>query len=139
MSGSRLSPFRLDPEKLASRRLTWSVAAFGVWATLAGVLLAGIVAPASLRRLDSTLEQIARERPGATVRAGEPQRFGDWRLEAREVSSSGDRLRGVVVEVPELGETIFAESGFLEPMPGGATRIVLRNGAFVSVSRREPW
>lgn len=124
---------------LASRRLTYPVATFGVGATLVGLLLSAVLAPASLRRLDTRLAEVARERPGVTLRAGEAERFGDWRLEAREVSSSGNELRGVVVEVPALGETIFAESGALEAMSGGATRIVLRNGAFVSMAQRDPW
>jgi LPS export ABC transporter permease LptF/LPS export ABC transporter permease LptG len=124
---------------LAAQRLTYPVATFGVGATLVGLLLAAVLAPASLRRLDARLAEVARERPGVTLRAGEAERFGDWRLEAREVSSTGNQLRGVALEVPELGETIFAESGGLEAMPDGGTRIVLRNGVFVSMARRDPW
>jgi lipopolysaccharide export system permease protein len=115
------------------------VATFGVGAMLFGGLLSVVLAPAALRQLDTTLEAIVRERPGTAVRAGEPARFGNWRLQAREVSSSGAELKGVVIEVPDLDETIFAESGALQVMPGGATGLVLRNGVFVSVSRGDPW
>lgn len=124
---------------LAPRRLGGPLATFGLGAALLGLVLSTVAAPASLRHLDATLETIARDRPGTAVRAREVTHLGHWRLEAREVSSSGDRLRGVVVEVPDLGETLFAESGTLEPLAGGATRAVLRDGAFVKVSHGEAW
>ncbi len=124
---------------LAARRLTRPVATFGVGATVVGLLLSAVLAPASVRRLDAMLEQIGRETPGAAIRAGEQQKFGSWRLQAREATPAGDRVRGVMIEVPDLGETIFAEHAALEPAGEGQTRIILRNGSFVSVSEDRPW
>lgn len=124
---------------LAARRLTGPVVTFGVAATAVGLLLACVVSPYSMRRLDATLERIAIETPGATVHAGEAQRFGGWRLQAREASPSGDQVRGVMIEMPELGETVFAERAALESAENGQTRIVLRNGTFVSISNGRPW
>ena len=124
---------------LAARRLTRPVAVFGIAATVLGLLLTVVLSPASVRRLDALLERVARETPGATIRAGEQHRFGSWRLQAREATPAGDQVRGVMIEVPDLGETIFAEHAALMPAEAGQTRIVLRNGSFVSVSDDRPW
>jgi LPS export ABC transporter permease LptG len=83
------------------------------------------------RTLDASLIEITRQTPSAVVRAGTVHHFGSWKLEAREVSSGGDRLRGALLWMPERGETIFAESGSLAPTPAGSTRVTLRNGTVI--------
>ena len=107
-------------------------------ATFAALGLALVGSPAASRALDATLDQISRERPGAVIRAGTLQHFGDWKLEAQEVSGRGDRMRGVLLWIPDVGATLFAERGSLEPGPGASTEIALENGIVVLDPRRRP-
>jgi len=99
--------------------------------TLVALALTLFTAPWANRSLDASLERLGRERPGARIRAGTIQRFGDWKLEAREASAQGDRMRGVMLWVPELGETLFAERGELLPASGGETQIELDDGLVI--------
>jgi lipopolysaccharide export system permease protein len=82
------------------------------------------------------LAEISRERPGAAVRAGVIQRFGDWKLEVREASGRGDRMRGVQLWIPDVGETLFAVRGALQPGVGTSTEIVLEEGSVILSPRR---
>jgi LPS export ABC transporter permease LptG len=119
----------IEASGVSEQALVWPVMGFasGMAVVAFGLSLAG--SPWAVRTLDASLVEITRQTPSAVVRAGTVHRFGSWKLEAREVSSGGDVMRGVLLWMPERGETVFAEHGSLAPTPGGSTRVTLRNGA----------
>ena len=88
-------------------------------------------APWANRSFDAALGEISRAKPWAQLQAGTVNEFGGWQLEAREVSASGDELKGVLLWVPELGETIFARAGTLAASEDGSIEITLRDGSVV--------
>ena len=122
---------------VSARRLHGPVLTIAAALTVVGIGLTAFAAPWANRALEATFARIAREYPGATIRAGVLHRFGDWRLQAREVSAMGDRMRGVVLWTPEIGETVFAEIGALDPDPTGPTRITMQNAMLVMTSEEE--
>jgi lipopolysaccharide export system permease protein len=122
---------------VSARRLHGPVLSAAAGLAVVGIGLAAFAAPWAHRALDTTLADISREHPGATMRAGVLHRFGEWRLQAREVSGAGDRMRGVVLWTPEIGETVFAERGALDPDPTGPTRIRMENATLILTSARE--
>jgi len=126
----------LEASGLSLLELVVPVAIFAalVWSLAAGLSLVG--APVASRALDTLFDTISRERPGAAVRAGMVQSFGDWKLEVREASGRGDRLRGVQLWIPRLGETLFAVRGELRPGAGTATELRLEQGTVILSPRR---
>ncbi len=120
----------LEASGIAPARLTWPVVSFAGVASIAALLMGVEATPWSSRGLDAQLEAISREKPWANLRAGVVQRFGGWQLDAREVSASGDRLRGVMLWTPEIGQTIFAQRGRLSAADGDVG-IALEDGAVV--------
>jgi len=88
-------------------------------------------APAAQRALDRALDRIARDQPWTQIRAGSVNRFGGWQLEAREVTAKGDELRGILLWVPDIGETIFARRGRIGPSGSGSLRLELEQGILV--------
>jgi lipopolysaccharide export system permease protein len=124
----------LESLGISARRLHAPVVAVAIVVTLVAGMMTTVVAPWSRRSQDAVLTDISKEHPGSTGRAGLLHRFGNWRLQPREVSARGDRMRGVVLWTPGLGDTLFAEAGALDPDPGGSTRITLTNAALVLTS-----
>ena len=100
----------LEASGISAPRIVAPVMAFA--AVMAGLALALSLhaAPWANRTLDETLAEIERKNPGAGIVAGTVHRFGSWMLQAREVSPRGDRMRGVLLWTPSLGETVFAET-----------------------------
>jgi LPS export ABC transporter permease LptG len=88
-------------------------------------------APAAQRALDRALDRIARDQPWTQIRAGSVNRFGGWQLEAREVTAKGDELRGILLWVPDIGETIFARSGRVGAAGDGSLRLELEQAILV--------
>jgi len=127
----------LEASGISSPRLIGPVLTFAGGVTILGLLLSLYAAPWSVRSLDKAVEAFSRESPGATLRAGVIQEFGDWKLEAREVSASGRELEGVLMWMPDLGETVFARRGLLTPDPEGS-RIELEDGTVVLEPRKRP-
>jgi LPS export ABC transporter permease LptG len=123
---SGLSPFELMAPVVVFSGVVFSLAL--------GLSLGG--APIASRALDAMFEEISRERPGAAIRAGVVQRFGDWRLEVREASGRGDRMRGVQLWIPDVEETLFAVRGALQPGEGTSTEILLEQGSVLLSPRR---
>jgi lipopolysaccharide export system permease protein len=115
---------------IAPARLAWPVVSFAGVASVLALAAAVWATPWASRGLDDRLAEISREKPWANLRAGIVQRFGGWQLEAREVAPSGDRLRGVMLWTPDIGQTIFAERGQLAAA-GGDVEIRLEAGAVV--------
>ncbi|MCP3984635.1 MAG: YjgP/YjgQ family permease [bacterium] len=106
-----------------------------VGVALAGGLLAAILsiwaAPLSRARLESNLERIARERPGAMITAGRVAEFGDRQLLAREASADGTELRGVLLWMPDLAEAVFGERGRLGSLAGTEISLQLEDASIL--------
>jgi lipopolysaccharide export system permease protein len=116
---------------VAPARLALPVAGFGAIIATLGLAGSLYAAPQARARLGAAMERISFEHPGATLRAGEVRRFGDHQLLAREVSARGDRLRGVLLWVPDVGETIFAERADVEPAGEGAITVTLQDAVIL--------
>ncbi len=127
----------LESSGVAVGRLVWPVVAFASVMTLAALGVSLGLGPWASRTLDAALSELSRERPWAKIRAGEVSHFGDWQLEAREVSASGMELRGVLLFTPDLGETVFAQRGSVSKAPDGAVELVLSSGSAVLEPRGE--
>jgi lipopolysaccharide export system permease protein len=65
-------------------------------------------------------------------------RFGDWQIEAREVNARGDSMKGVLLWMPNIGQTIFARRGRIEKTDDGGTEIRLEAGQVVLSARGDP-
>ena len=126
----------LEASGVSSPRLLGPVMCFAAVMAAMGFALSLYAAPWAIRTLDSALIKITETNPGATLTAGKVYYFGTWKIEAREVSPRGDRLRGVLLWMPDVGETVFAESGVLGPAPGGETSVALQNGTVLLNPRK---
>jgi len=89
------------------------------------------VAPWTSRALDRVFVEISLEKPWSQVQQGVVTQFGDWRLEAREVNPRGDRLKGILLWLPDIGQTVFARFGRIETKGEGVTEITLQEGSVV--------
>jgi LPS export ABC transporter permease LptG/LPS export ABC transporter permease LptF len=125
----------LEASGIAPARLTWPVVSLAGVASVVAFWMGVFGTPWASRSLDAVLEAIGREKPWANLQPSQAQRFGDWQLEAREISASGDQLRGVMLLTPEIGETIFAQHGRLAPAAGDV-EIVLEDGAVLRARDR---
>lgn len=119
----------LEASGISAARLIPPVAAFAAVMTVLGAGLSLIGAPAANRALDANLLQIANRQPWVNFRAGSVSQFGGWQIEAREVSAKGDELRGVLLWMPDIAETIFAREGRVKVANDGAVEITLRDGS----------
>ncbi len=126
----------IEAAGISAPRLLPPVLLFASVATALGLGLSVYAAPRANQAMDATLEEMAQRKPWAALRAGQVRRFGDWKLEAREVSSEGDRLGGVQLWMPDLGETAFAERATLDRSSGEGIRITLERGAVFLNPRR---
>jgi lipopolysaccharide export system permease protein len=115
-----------------ARQLATPVLLFASAATALALVVSQIGVPWASRRLDAAFEELIAQNPAASLRAGTAHAFGDFRIEAREVSSRGDELRGVILWVPTIGETFFAERASVEPAAGGGTRVTLDEGILLT-------
>lgn len=121
----------LEASGLSAVRLIPPILSFSAAAMLLSAVLALFAAPAANRALDTALERIAEQQPWAVFRAGSVNQFGGWQVEAREVSAKGDELRGVLLWMPSLGETVFARRGSVTSAADGSIEITLREGSLV--------
>jgi lipopolysaccharide export system permease protein len=118
----------LEASGIAPARLTWPLVSFAGVAAIAALAMGIEATPWASRGLDARLDAISREKPWANLRPAVVQRFGGWQLDAREVAPTGDRLEGVMLWTPEIGETIFAKRGHLTAAEGDVG-IALEDGA----------
>ena len=121
----------LEASGVSAARLLAPVGCLAAMAAVVSALLSLVAAPAANRALDASLDRIAHQQPWANFRAGTVNQFGGWRVEAREVSAKGDELRGVLLWMPDLGETIFARRGVVASTGDGSIEITLRDGSLV--------
>lgn len=124
---------------IAPVSLARPVFGFVVIAGVPALLLSLFAAPWSHRALEASLRELASSRPSAVMHAGEVQSFGDWKIEAREANAAGDRIRAVLLWVPEFGRTLFAERGSISLDPDGGTRLVLERGGTLVASPEGPY
>jgi lipopolysaccharide export system permease protein len=115
-----------------ARQLAPPVLLFASASTAIALLVSQLGAPWAHRGLDGAFTDLVARNPAASLRAGAAHSFGDFRIEAREVSSRGDELRSVLLWVPTIGETFFAERASVEPAPDGGTRVTLDEGILLS-------
>ena len=134
--GADLEILALEASGVTAARLVWPFVAFASAMTLlsAGLSLSG--APWTSRSLDRVFVEISLEKPWSQVQQGVVTRFGDWRLEAREVNARGDRLKGVLLWLPDVGQTVFARNGRIDTLEDGATEISLQEGRVVLSAKR---
>ena len=129
--GSDRELLMLEASGVSSPRILGPVMVFaGVMSAIA-FFLSIETAPWASRSLDAKLEEIGRRNPGIAITAGGVHRFGEWMLQAREVSSRGDSMRGVFLWMPSVGETVFARSGQLLAGDEGENRVVLEDGSLI--------
>jgi LPS export ABC transporter permease LptG len=136
--GADLEILALEASGVTAARLVWPFVAFASAMTLlsAGLSLSG--APWTSRSLDRVFVAISLEKPWSQVRQGIVTRFGDWRLEAREVNARGDRLNGILLWVPDVGQTVFARRGRIDTLGDGVTEISLQEGRVVLPAKNGP-
>lgn len=121
----------LESAGLSPRQLLGPVLAFATVMMTVGFLLSLFAAPWATRSLDSTLQRLAVENPGLSLRPGTVHEFGGVKLVAREVSARGDKLQGVLLWIPRSGQTLFAERGEMLPQNPQAMQLVLRDGVML--------
>ena len=121
----------LEASGVAAARLVWPVVSFAAVMTLLALLLSVYATPWASRSFDAILEVVSRTKPWAQLEAGQVNEFGGWQLEAREVSPAGDELRGVMLFVPDAGETLFAQRGSFGAGEGGAIELTLIDGVML--------
>jgi lipopolysaccharide export system permease protein len=126
----------LEASGISSPRLLWPVLAFAALMSVLAFLVSLEAAPRANRALDEKLAYLDQLNPGAAITPGNVHRFGDWMLQAREVSSRGDEMRGVFLWMPRISETVFAQTGALEALPDGSTRVLLTNGKLILNPRK---
>lgn len=119
-----------SPRQLARPGLYWSLVA-----TVASLVLTVVVSPGAQRSVRDTMIALSEEKPGLALRAGMATSLGSWRIEAREVSTDGARLAGVLLYMPSLDETIFSQRGAVLNDGDARKRIVLEDGMILANGR----
>jgi len=136
--GADLEILALEASGVTAARLVWPFVAFASAMTLLSASLSLFVAPWTSRALDRLFVEISLEKPWSQIQQGVVSHFGDWRLEAREVNAKGDRLKGVLLWLPDVGQTVFARSGRIDTLEDGTTEISLQEGRVVLSAREGP-
>ncbi|MCH8891378.1 MAG: LptF/LptG family permease, partial [Myxococcales bacterium] len=128
----------LEASGVTAVRLVWPFVAFASAMTLVSAGLSLSIAPWTSRALDRVFETISLEKPWSQIQQGVVTRFGDWRLEAREVNARGDRLKGILLWLPDIGQTVFARTGRIDTREDGVTEISLQEGRVVLSAKDGP-
>ena len=126
----------LEASGISSPRVLWPVLSFAAFMSVLAFAISLAAAPRASRALDAELVHLEQLNPGAAITPSTIHRFGDWMLQAREVSSRGDTMRGVFLWMPSISETVFARSGSLDALADGSTRVVLRDGKLLLNPRK---
>ncbi len=136
--GSDREILALESLGVSAARLVWPFVAFASVMTVVALGLSVSVSPWTHRLLDSVYEQISREKPWAQLQRGTVSQFGEWRLEARDVNARGDQMEGILMWMPDIGQTIFAQKGAILTTGDGAIEIALEQGMVVLSRERGP-
>jgi LPS export ABC transporter permease LptG/LPS export ABC transporter permease LptF len=134
--GSDREILALEASGVTAARLVWPFVAFSGAMTGVAIVLTLLASPWANRALDASFSEISREKPWAQIRQGTVTRFGEWQLEAREVNARGDRLRGILLWMPDIGQTIFAQEGRIQTPDDGGVEIELDSGKVMLSSAR---
>ncbi len=126
--GADLEILVLETLGVRATRLAGPVGLLAIVLACVCLWLSLVAAPWASRSLDEALLAMSRENPAAQMRAGKVNRFGDWRLQAREVSARGDKLKNVLLWMPSLGDTVFAQRGTLTANDEGGIDMMLEDG-----------
>jgi LPS export ABC transporter permease LptG/LPS export ABC transporter permease LptF len=130
---------------VSRRQFVGPVLTFAAAMTSIGLMLALFGAPWASASLSALEQGMARDNPTTLLRAGETYTFGATRILAREVSSGGDQLSGVLLWTPAQadkpgttfldGQTIFAQRAEVQSKSNGKTQLILSNGLTLSPIR----
>ena len=131
LSGDR-ELLALETSGFSARQLARPGLLFALAATIVSVGLTVVVAPASQRAVRDRMITLSEEKPGLALREGAATSIGGWRIEAREVQDEGARLAGILLFMPNLGETLFSQRGAVHTDPDGTKRLVLEDGLVLS-------
>jgi LPS export ABC transporter permease LptG/LPS export ABC transporter permease LptF len=136
--GADLEILALEASGVTAARLVWPFVAYAAVMMLFSAGLSLSVAPWASRSLDRVFVQISIEKPWSQIQQGIVTQFGDIRLEAREVNARGDRLKGILLWLPDVGQTIFASQGRIDTGEDGSTEISLQAGRVVLSAKDGP-
>lgn len=128
-----LSALGIDP-----RRLIGPVAVFGAAMGCLALGMSLVVSPMAQREMNRAVRALAEVNPFSSIEPDVVHRFGDWKLEAREVSGHGRVLGRVLLWMPSVGETLFSQSAHLGEDEDGIPEIELRNGTLLTNTRATP-
>ena len=128
----------LEASGVSPRRLAMPVALFAAALAAGALWVTAFAAPSANRALDAALSASAQRSAGTVLRSGVVNTFGAWRIQAEEVSARGDRLRGVLLWVPSMGQTVFAQNASIEPDASGGKRVLIENGVVLRQAENGP-
>ena len=121
----------MEAAGISLRRLVDPLLVWGSLVTGVGLLLSLAAAPWASRALDSAVQRMTEENPGLSLRSGTVYDFSGVKMLAREVSARGNRLRGILLWLPEQGQTLFAERGELTPTGQRIIQLTLYEGVML--------
>lgn len=122
----------LETSGFSARQLARPGLLFAFVATLLSIGLTVVISPAAQRSVRDKMIQLSEEKPGLALREGLATSIGGWRIEAREVEDEGARLAGILLYMPNLGETLFSQRGAVRTDENGAKRLILEDGLILS-------
>lgn len=122
----------LETSGFSARQLARPGLLFAFVATLLSIGLTVVISPAAQRSVRDKMIQLSEEKPGLALREGLTTSIGGWRIEAREVEDEGARLAGILLYMPNLGETLFSQRGAVRTDENGAKRLILEDGLILS-------
>jgi len=128
----------LETSGFSARQLARPGLLFAFLATIFSIALTVVASPAAQRSVREKMIELSEEKPGLALRPGVATSLGGWRMEAREVEDEGARLSGVLLFMPNLGETVFSQRGAVltDDLADGSARphkrLILEDGMVLS-------
>lgn len=125
----------LETSGFSARQLARPGLLFAFAATLLSIGLTVVISPAAQRGVRDKMIELSEQKPGLALREGLPTSLGGWRIEAHEVEDEGARLAGILLYMPNLGETLFSQRGAVRTDEDGTKRLILEDGLVLSNGR----
>ncbi|MGE0822386.1 MAG: LptF/LptG family permease [Candidatus Binatia bacterium] len=132
---ARLEIVAMENGGIAKQRLLGPVLAFATLVMTVELLLTLFCSPWATRSLDLTLRRLAAQNPGLVLQPNIVHEFHGAKIVAREVSPTGDHLRGVLVWAPAHGQILFAERGEILPQRNNQAQLLLYDGLMLPDTR----
>ena len=126
-----LEVLSMEAAGISVRRLVDPILTWAALISSVGFVLSLVAVPWAIRSLDAALQRMAAENPGLLLRAGTVYDFSGVKILAREVSARGDQLRGILLWLPEQGQTLFAERGEFTSLDQQVTQLTLYEGVML--------